>query len=343
MDASRFDALARVLARASTRRALGGLFGAALAAGRGAAAAHRHPAGQPCAGGECAAFPAACPLLPADNVWNARIDGLPRDPNSDAYVEAIGEDDPLHPDFGAAFYEGGPIGIPFVAVVAGTPPVAVSFGYADESDPGPYPIPPDAPIEGGPDAEGDRHVLVVDAETCTLHELFDAHPRPDGSWTAGSGAVFDLRANALRPAGWTSADAAGLPIFPWLVRYEEAAAGEIRHALRFTAPRTRDAFVWPARHATSDLTDPGLPPMGQRFRLRADFDPTGFSATNRAILTALQRYGMLLADNGSAWFLSRAPDERWDDDDLRALREGIRGADFEAVDASPLMIDPDSG
>ncbi|HEU0116702.1 MAG TPA: hypothetical protein VFQ80_18560, partial [Thermomicrobiales bacterium] len=204
-------------------------------------------------------------------------------------------------------------------------------------------LPPDAPIEAGPCDDGDRHVLVVDASTCTLYELFDATPRADGSWTAGSGAIFHLDSNALRPSGWTSADAAGLPILPGLVRFDEVAAGEIAHALRFTAPRTRDAFVWPARHSASSSDDANLPPLGQRFRLRADFDLSGFSDTNRVILTALQRYGMFLADNGSAWFLSGAPDDRWDNDDLHALQTGVLGSDFEAVDESSLQADPDSG
>lgn len=316
-----------------TRRALAALFAAAVLPARaGAAAIQPDPA-----------FPATCPMLPADNTWNTRIDAVPRDPNSDAYVRSIGADEPLRPDFASGLWEGAPIGIPFAAVSGGTQPVAVVFDYADESDPGPYPIPPDAPIEGGPAGEGDRHVLIVDAETCTLYELFDARPLPDGSWTAGSGAVFDLRSNALRPDTWTSADAAGLPILPGLVRYEEAATGEIRHALRFTAPRTRNAYVWPARHEASDLDDPELPPMGQRFRLRADFDVSGFAPVNQAILTALQRYGMFLADNGSPWFLSGVPDARWDDDELRELVNGVTGADFEAIDISALMIDPDSG
>jgi hypothetical protein len=282
-------------------------------------------------------------LFPADNVWNVPIVDLPLDPNSAAYVDAIGADEGLHPDFGSGLYEGVPIGIPYAAVSGSEPMVEVSFDYADESDPGPYPIPEDAPIEGGPDGEGDRHVLLLNRAECTLYELFDARPQADGSWTAGSGAIFDLSSNELRPAGWTSADAAGLPILPGLVRYDEVTAGEIAHALRFTAPRTQMAYLWPARHYASDDTDPDLPPMGQRFRLRADFDLADFSPTNQVILTALQTYGMFLADNGSAWFLSGVPDDRWDNDDLRALRDVVRGADFEAVDQSSLMVDEDSG
>ncbi|MCD6291496.1 MAG: cellulase family glycosylhydrolase, partial [Anaerolineae bacterium] len=209
------------------------------------------------------------------------------------------------------------------------------------SDPGPYPIPPDAPIEGGRGSDGDRHVLIVDRDHCMLYELYDAWPQPDGSWHAGSGAIFDLNSNALRPAGWTSADAAGLPILPGLVRYDEVAAGEIRHAIRFTAPRTRKAYVWPARHYASDLTAGRYPPMGQRFRLRADFDISGFSPQAQVILQALKRYGMILADNGRAWFISGAPDDRWDNDVLHELHQ-VHGTDFEAVDASSLIVHPDS-
>ena len=289
---------------------------------------------------------AGCPAFPADNIWNVRIDDLPADPLSATFVETIGADDTLHPDFGAGEWppgSGSPIGIPWIDVPADQEPVPVTFTYDDESDPGPYPIPPDAPIEGGPASDGDRHVLVVDRDACRLYELFDAHPVDGGlRWEAGSGAVFDLTSNALRPAGWTSADAAGLPILPGLVRYEEVAAGEIRHALRFTAPRTRRDWVWPARHFASDLTDERYPPMGQRFRLRADFDLSGFSPENRVILRALKRYGMILADNGSAWFLAGVPDEGWDNDDLREL-SAVRGSDFEAVDVSSLRVHPDSG
>jgi len=248
---------------------------------------------------------------------------------------------PLHPDFGAGLWAGAPIGIPFV-VVSNQPPVSVTFQYADESDPGPYPIPPNAPIEGGSASSGDRHVLVVDQGNCVLYELYAAYPQPGGGWTAGSGAIFDLRADRLRPAGWTSADAAGLPILPGLVRYDEVAAGAIRHAIRFTAPQTRQSYVWPARHYASSLTGAQYPPMGQRFRLRADYDISGFSAANQVILAALKKYGMMLADNGSSWYLSGAPDDRWNNDDLHALTQ-LTGADFEAVDVSHLMANPDSG
>jgi len=286
-----------------------------------------------------------CPLFPPDNIWNTPIDTLPRHPLSDEYVDAIGRDAEFHPDFGSGIWppdNGGPIGIPFVVVPAGQPGVPVSFYYNDQSDPGPYPIPPDPPIEGGPQSDGDRHILIVQAETCRLYELYDAWPRDDGGWDAGSGAIYDLHSHALRPAGWTSADAAGLPILPGLVRYDEVAAGEIAHALRFTAPETQRAFVWPARHFASDLTETHFPPMGQRFRLRAGFDLGGFAPEVQVILRAMQRYGIILADNGSPWYVSGAPDERWDNDVLRQLHQ-LTGDDFEAVDVSGLMLDPDSG
>lgn len=289
---------------------------------------------------------AGCDVFPADNVWNTPVDALPLDPNSAAYVDAIGADAPLHPDFGSGDWppgSGAPIGIPYVDVPGDQPPVPVTFLYDEESDPGPYPIPPDAPIEGGADGDGDRHVLVLDGDRCLLYELFDAHPQDGGAWwEAGSGAIFDLSAHALRPDGWTSADAAGLPILPGLVRYDEVAGGAIDHALRFTAPQTRKDYVWPARHFASDLTGEHYPPMGQRFRLRADFDVTSYSPEVQVILRALKRYGMMLADNGSAWYLSGAPDERWDNGVLRELRN-VRGSDFEAVDVSRLMLNAHSG
>ncbi len=283
-----------------------------------------------------------CPLFPADSHWNTPVDGLPVHPRSADVVAAIGLDAPLHPDFGAGLYEGSPIGIPYTVADATTPRVAVTFGYAEESDPGPYPIPADAPIEGGPDSTGDRHVLVVEADECRLYELYDAHPQADGSWTAGSGAVWDLASHALRPAGWTSADAAGLPILPGLVRYDEVAAGRIDHALRITAPETDTSYVWPARHQAGARDDDRLPPMGLRLRLRADLDVTAFPEPVRVILRALQTYGAIVADNGSPWFLSGVPDDRWDNEVLRALRQ-VTGASWEAVDTSSLIVDPDSG
>jgi len=285
---------------------------------------------------------AGCPVLPDDNIWNQPVDTLPVDPASASYIQTIGATTGLHPDFGT-LWQGAPIGIPYVDVPGNQPPVEVLFQYASESDPGPYPIPPDAPIEGGPGSSGDRHVLVLDRDRCVLYELFDAWPQPDDSWVAGSGAIFDLNSNRLRPDGWTSADAAGLPILPGLVRYEEVAAGEIRHALRFTAPQTRQAYVWPARYYASNLTGSQYPPMGQRFRLRANFDLSGFSPQVKVILQALKTYGMILADNGSAWYISGVPNALWDDDALVSELRLVKGADFEAVDVSALMVDMDSG
>jgi hypothetical protein len=283
-----------------------------------------------------------CTVLPADNIWNTPVDTLSVHPNSDSYITTIGADTGVHPDFGSGMWDGGPIGIPYVDVPGTLPGVAVTFDYADESDPGPYPLPPDAPVEGGAESDGDRHVLVVDRDKCVLYELFYAWPQPDGSWDAVSGAIFDLNSNALRPNGWTSADAAGLPIFPGLVRYDEVAAGAIHHALRFTAPQTQRAYVWPARHFASDLTGAQYPPMGIRFRLKASYDISGFSPDAQVILQALKTYGMILADNGSPWFLSGVPDDRWDNDVLNELKQ-VQGSSFEAVDVSSLMADPDSG
>jgi hypothetical protein len=286
---------------------------------------------------------AGCVVFPEGNIWNVPVDTLPVDPNSDSYIATIGASTGMHADFGSGTWDGAPIGIPWIDVPGSQPLVPIIFTYDDESDPGPYPIPPDAPIEGGPSSTGDRHVLVVDRDACVLYEAFYAFPVGGGaSWTAGSGAVFDLASNELRPDTWTSADAAGLPILPGLVRYEEAAAGAIHHALRFTAPQTQRAYVWPARHFASSSTDPARPPMGQRFRLKAGVDISGFTPEVQAILQALKTYGMMLADNGSAWYLSGVPDEGWDNDDLAQLSQ-ITGSDFEAVDVSSLMVDPDSG
>jgi hypothetical protein len=276
-------------------------------------------------------------IFPADNPWNTPVDTAPVDPASDALIASIGSDVHLHPDFGAD-WGGGPFGIPYVIVHAGQPTVPVTFTYADESDPGPYPIPPDAPIEGGSAATGDRHVIVVDQDAHRLYELFDAHPGGSG-WTAGSGAVFDLTSNALRPAGWTSADAAGLPILPGLVRYDEVVEqGEIRHALRFTVSRTRRGYVAPARHFASSNTSASLPPMGMRVRLKAGFDLSGYPASARVILLALKKYGMIVADNGSNWYISGAPDPRWNDTELNSLKN-LTGDEFEVVKMGPVVTD----
>ncbi|HEY2387919.1 MAG TPA: endo alpha-1,4 polygalactosaminidase [Candidatus Binatia bacterium] len=285
--------------------------------------------------------PLPCAMFPANNVWNADVSALPVHAMSSAWVASIGATSPLHPDVGT-IYNGAPNGIPFTVVPAVQPPVPITFKFGDESDPGPYPVPPDAPIEGGAKAKGDRHVLLVQAGTCALFEMFDARPKRHGTrWGAGSGATWNLGANALRPATWTSADAAGLPILPGLVKYDEVASGAITHALRFTVPQSQRAFLWPARHQAGSTTDPGVPPMGARFRLKASVDISAFSATNQVILIALKTYGMFVADNGGAWFLSGAPDPRWSDEDLHALIQ-LTGSDFEAVDESGLMVDPDS-
>ena len=268
--------------------------------------------------------------FPDDNPWNTVISTSPVDPNSATLIASCGVRN-LHPDFGTV-WDGAPNGIPYIVVHSGQAKVPVSFDYADESDPGPYPIPPDAPIEGGPSSTGDRHVLVVDVDAWKLYELYDAHPLNGGkSWTAGSGAIFDFSSDALRPAGWTSADAAGLPIFPGLVRYDEAVGqGHIDHALRFTCPRTRKAYISPARHYASSDTSSALPPMGMRVRLKASFDTTGFSPPVRAILRAMMRYGMFVADNGSGWYVSGAPDPRWSDDDLATLAR-VPSSAFEVI------------
>jgi hypothetical protein len=268
--------------------------------------------------------------FPDNNPWNTDISGSPVDPNSATLIASCGIRN-LHPDFGTT-WNGAPNGIPYIVVDGSQARVPVTFDYHDESDPGPYPIPADSPIEGGPNSSGDRHVLVIDRDNWTLYELFAAYPRDGGTrWHAGSGAIFDLGSNALRPAGWTSADAAGLPIFPGLVRYDEVVErGEIRHALRFTCPTTRRAYIPPARHWASSRTQADLPPMGMRVRLRADFDLAGFPAEVQVILTALQRYGMFLADNGSGWYVSGAPDPRWNDRALASLKT-VPSTAFEVI------------
>jgi hypothetical protein len=278
----------------------------------------------------------ACPVFPSDNAWNQRVDRLPVAKNSATLVDSIGLDRPVHADFGSGTYGGGPIGIPYVVVRGSREPhVRPRFLYGDESDRGPYPLPFHAPVEGGRSADGDRHVIVVDRDACRLYELFDAHPRSVHAWSAGSGASWSLRSDHLRPSGWTSADAAGLPIFPGLARWDEVAAGAIRHALRFTAPRTRSSFVYPARHAAGDGSSPSLPPMGLRVRLKRGVSLRGLPRQARIVAQAMKTYGLLLADNGSPWFVSGAPDRHWSNDDLHALGR-LRGSDFEVVDTSSL-------
>jgi hypothetical protein len=277
-----------------------------------------------------------CQVFPADNPWNQRVDSLPVAAASDRLVRSIGLGATVHADFGSGLYEGRPIGIPFTTVGPRQKKVRVTFEYKDESDGRRYPIPRKAPVEGGRASDGDRHVIVVDRRRCRLYELFAAYPVRGGrSWRAGSGAIWSLRSNKLRPAGWTSADAAGLPILPGLARYEEVRRGEIDHALRFTASKTRRAYVYPARHFASSASDPSLPPMGLRVRLRESFDTSGFGPQARVVLRALKRYGMLLADNGSPWYISGAPSRGWDNDDLHGLGR-VHGSDFEVVNTSSL-------
>lgn len=279
---------------------------------------------------------ANCPVFPADNIWNARVDSLPLHPMSDAWINNIGREESFHMDFGSGEWDGGPVGIPYNAVTGSTvPKETVEFYYPDESDAGPYPLPPHPLIEYG----SDHHILLVDSDTCTLYETYDAS-LDDGQWSAGSGAIWDLNSNALRPETWTSADAAGLPILPGLVRYEEILAGHIDHALRFTVKETA-GYIWPARHLTSDAQE-GVPPMGARFRLKSGYDISSFPPEMQVILQAMKTYGIMLADNGSNWYLSGVPDDRWDNDMLHLL-DVLTGDNFEAVDTSTLMVDRNSG
>jgi hypothetical protein len=279
-------------------------------------------------------LPAApnCPVFPASNVWNKRVDALPLRADSATLMRSIGLNAYLHPDFSSLAWNGGKgYGIPYNVVGSSAAKYNVKFQYASQSDPGPYPIPANPKIEGG----SDRHLLVVDKSACKLYELFAVSRTSTGAWKAGSGAIWSLTSNALRPKGWTSADAAGLPILPGLARYDEVAAGLINHALRFTAPTTRRAYVYPARHFASDDTSTALPPMGLRLRLKASVDISRFGPQSKVILTALKRYGMLLADNGSPLYVTGAPNANWDDDDLHGLQQ-LHGSDFEVVDTSTL-------
>lgn len=265
-------------------------------------------------------------IFPPDNPWNTDISASETDPNSDILIAGIGNSTNLHPDFGTV-WDGAPIGIPYNVTRTGQKAVKISFLYSSESDPGPYPIPANAIIEAG----SDKHLIVLDTSARMLYELFNAVKNSDNSWNAGSGAVFDLTSNRLRPDGWTSADAAGLPVFPGLVRYDEVVEkGEINHALRFTVQKTRNAFIHPATHGASSSTDASLPPMGMRVRLKAGFDISGFTPHIQVILKALKKYGMFVADNGSNWYISGAPDPRWDDDELGQLKT-ITGSNFEVI------------
>ena len=270
--------------------------------------------------------------FPSDSLWNKDVSALPVDSNSAAIISFIGSTTPVHPDFGSGQYNGSYMGIPYTVVGPAQPNVAINFtAYGDESDPGPMPIPASAPIEGYPNpGTGDRHVLVLDNANCFLYELYSSYPGTGGAWNADSAAIWDLTSNEQRPFTWTSADAAGLPIFPGLVRYDEVAAGKIQHAIRFTLQHSRAAFVLPATHWAANSSDPNAAPMGMRMRLKASYNVSGFSAANQVILNALKKYGMIMADNGSSMYLSGAPDDRWDNNDLHALGT-LKASDFEVV------------
>ncbi len=284
---------------------------------------------------------AGCSMLPSTNVWNTPVTNLPVMANSDQLVAAIGASSPLHPDFGSGTWDGAPIGIPFTVVPSTQAGVSVRFHYASESDPGPYPIPANPKVEGGPGGTGDRHVLIVQRGTCKDFELFAAKPISSStSWKAGSGAIFSMGSNALRPAGWTSADAAGLPILAGLARPGEVANGAINHALRITVPVSAQRYLWPARHEAGSAS--GIVPMGLRLRLKASVDISSFPASDQVILQALKTYGAIVADNGSPWYLSGVPSAAWNNDTLHLLTQ-ITGSDFEAVDESCLQVSVNSG
>ncbi len=275
---------------------------------------------------------AGCRILPADNPWNRKIDTAPVRSNSPALIANISSTRNLHPDFGG----GGTYGIPYIVVPSSEPKRTMNWtAYGDEADPGPYPIPPNAPVEGAAATDGDRHVLVLQQGTCHLYELYRGFWRGN-HWDADVGVNWDLSSNALRPLGWTSADAAGLPILPGLVRYDEVAAGHIDHAVRFTVPRSQKGYILPATHYASSSTDPNLPAMGLRVRLKANYDLSRFHGQSLVILQALKKYGMINADNGSPWYITGAADTRWDDNDLNQLKS-VPGTAFEAVDTGPVQ------
>jgi hypothetical protein len=281
-----------------------------------------------------AATLAGCPLFPASFATNERVDTLPVAADSNAIVRSIGVDGGIHADFGSGLWDGGPIGIPYDVVGRRTHRSRVRFDYADESDRGRYPIPRGVHIEGGNASDGDRHALLVDRSRCRLFELY-ALRKDGGHWTAGSGATWSLKRPKLRPSGWTSADAAGLPILPLLARYPEVKRGRITHALRMTVSQTRRAFVFPARHFASSETDPALPRMGERLRLKASVDISGLPRQARIVAQAMKEYGLIVADNGSDWYVSGSPSKHWDNDALHALG-ALEGRDFEVVDAASL-------
>jgi hypothetical protein len=272
-----------------------------------------------------------CSMFPADNSWNQRVDSLPLNPSSATWVNNIGANTGLHPDFG------GPYGIPFKIVPATEPKLPITFtAYGAESDPGPYPIPQNAPIEGAPATDGDRHVLVLQSGACKLYELGRAFTNSaTGGWNADVGATFDLNSNALRPETWTSADAAGLPMLPGLIRYEDIADGAVRHAIRFTVQCTQRAYIHPATHQAGQ-NNPNCPPMGARFRLKASFDTSKYSGQSKIILDGLKQYGMIVADNGGNWFITGSVDSRWDATNLETLKT-VPGSAFEVVDTGPMI------
>ena len=306
---------------------------ALASAGASAASHHSRRHARPRVDGPPEEF--GCPILPAEDTLNQEVADLPESPESEGYVDSIGASAHLHPDFGT----NPSYGIPYTIVPASQPKVPIKFTkYGSESEQGPYPVPPNAPIEGGgKTGRGDRHVLVAQEGSCTLYELYDAHSRRKGkSWTAASGAVFNLRSSALRPEGWTSADAAGLPIFPLLARYPEVAAGQIDHALRVTVPDTQAGYIHPATHFASSSTNPTLPPMGLRLRLKASYSLAGFHGQSLVILEALKRFGLIVADNGSPWFITGAPNPGWNDEDLEQIKQ-VPGSEFEAVETGPII------
>jgi hypothetical protein len=273
--------------------------------------------------------------FPDSNPWNQDISNEQVDPNSDVYINSLGRYQTVHPDFGT-WWNGAPLGQPFVTVSGSQRKVPVTFDYASDSDPGPYPIPANAPIQGGPNGAGDRHVIVVDNDNGLLYEMYGAYPNGDGSWRALSGAVFDLKSNKMRPDGHTSADAAGLPIYPGLMKYEEVVVKkEVTHAVRFTANRTRNAYVYPATHGSSNSNDPSLPPMGMRVRLKKNFDISGYPQSVQVILRGLKKYGMILADNGESWMISGAPNDNWNDYELHTIKQ-VPGDAFEVVKMGPV-------
>jgi hypothetical protein len=279
--------------------------------------------------------------FPADNAWNQDISNSPVDPNSSAIISFIGDTTPLHPDFGAGLYDGSSIGIPY-DIVSGSPFVSIDYtAYGSQSDRGPMPIPKNAPIEGYPNpGSGDRHVLVLDRDNCWLYELYSSYPQKNGTWDAGSGAVWDLLNDEQRPYTWTSADAAGLSVFAGLARYDEVASGEIQHALRFTVPYTESAITPPATHWAGTSSNAYAPPMGMRMRLQASYDISSFPPQSQVILAALQKYGMILADNGSAIYITGDPDSRWDNDDLASLKT-VPASAFDVILISPLYTASD--